>query len=450
MTLAPARFAPHALLVLALVFGGGGSPAPLNEMALEWAALLALVIALWFATRPRSEPALGWAVAVAVLALPALQLVPLPPGLWQDLPGRTMEAAALALVDAGGRWMPLAVSPPRTLAALLALVVPLVLLVLTARSDRPLRTGLIAAVAGLAVLSALVGIVQLAGPALEFYAERNVGYLTGFQANRNAQADVLLIGIVALAALAGGRVGRDSRSVATLAGIALLAVAILFTGSRAGIALLVPTLTGVTWWLGSDRLRRVRPASLAALSAVVAAGAGALLLALRDNPVAGRIAARFGEGGGPRPELWSDTLFAAGLHWPWGSGLGSFVPVFVAAERLEMVDPSHPNRAHNDYLEFALEAGAPGMILLAGLAALLAWCLRGRWRAAAAGSERAEVVFAGSTLLILAAHSIVDYPLRSMALAALLGVASGIVAAPRTLTMARPARSGGQVETSSS
>src|SRR3546814_9710840 len=44
--------------------------------------------------------------------------------------------------------------------------------------------------------------------------------------------------------------------------------------------------------------------------------------------------------------------------------MGTFRPVFDAAERLEFVRPSYANRAHNDYLEYLLEAGVAGALLV--------------------------------------------------------------------------------------
>ena len=108
------------LIAAAMAVGGGGSPAPFPEMLLEWGALAIVAAVAWRDRDPAPRPRLALAFAAALLVLPALQLVPLPPGLWRSLPGREMEAAALALVDAEDRWMPGSVSPPRTLVALLA------------------------------------------------------------------------------------------------------------------------------------------------------------------------------------------------------------------------------------------------------------------------------------------------------------------------------------------
>lgn len=425
-----ARFAPHGLLVVMLLLGGGGSPSPLPEMLLELAALLVVVATAWLARSGRlPRPGTALAFAAVALAVPVLQLVPLPPQLWQALPGREVEIAALATIGHDATWMPLAMSPPRTLAALLSLIPPLVVLVLTASADRRGRGALIAVVAMVALLSALIGAAQVAGgeaSPLRFYSLSHRGYLTGFHANRNATADALLIGLVALGAVFAGRGASAPPRLLALAGGAILVGAVVLTGSRAGILLLLPTILVLAWFAWQGRATRVPRATLAGFVAVALA---ALAWVGTSSQVVRSIAARFAATNDPRPELWTDALQATANHWPTGVGLGGFVPAFLAAERLEAVDPSYPNRAHNDYLELAVEAGLPGLIVLATLSGVLVWRLWRRWRAAAP-PERAELMFAGSTLFILAAHSSVDYPLRSMALAGVAGVAAGIILVP--------------------
>ena len=433
--LAPADFALPAFVALAIVFGGGGTPAPLPEMLLEWLALamLATIVVLHPGDRP--WPPQATAFALALLLLPALQLIPLPPGIWRGLPGREIEAAAVDLAGSRNSWMPWTISPPRTLASLLALIVPATAIVVAALASSRGRAYALIAIALMALLSAVVGMGQLAGgahSALRFYASSHVEDLIGFQANRNAEADVLLTGVFALAALALGRVFalRGLIGIVFASGAALLAGAVLLTASRAGIALLAVTLAGAAIvaalrhraWAGSG-------ARWATVGAAVTGAAG-LVWAFAANPVAGRIGARFADGSGPRPEIWRDTIYAIGQYWPWGSGIGTFVPAFVAAERLEVVDSSFPNRAHNEFLELALEAGIPGLVVLAALVGMMAWRWVVRLQSAAEPQERAELYFAAAALVTIGLHSIVDYPLRSMALAVLAGVATGFILAP--------------------
>jgi O-antigen ligase len=166
--------------------------------------------------------------------------------------------------------------------------------------------------------------------------------------------------------------------------------------------------------------------ALTALAVSALSAAGALLA---TNAAVGRSLARFDFTGEFRPELWRDSLYAARQYLPWGSGMGGFVPVFEAAERLEVVDPTRPNRAHNDYLELAVEAGVPGLLTLGAIVALLVRAARRSWDRGDAGS-RGQLLFAGSALILKGFHSFVDYPLRSMSLACLAAVCAGMLIFP--------------------
>ena len=140
----------------AMVLGGGGSPAPLAEMAVQMiVGMLFCLWLIWCVDLPadRLRPALG--LVALLLVLPVVQLIPLPPALWQALPGRAIERGALDLIGAADTWRPLSVAPARTLAALLALVPPAIVLLMTATlgpAGRTMVIGMIAGVTGLAVL----------------------------------------------------------------------------------------------------------------------------------------------------------------------------------------------------------------------------------------------------------------------------------------------------------
>ena len=418
-------------LALALALGGGGSPSPLPEMLLEWIALATLVGVVWLKPNAKPWPRLALGLAGALFVLPALHLVPLPPDVWRGLPGREVEAAALDLVGAGERWMPLSVSPPRTLAALLAMLVPAIAVVVAALASPRSRMLGLAALAAMALLSVGVGFVQLAdgpGSALRFYAQNHIEDLTGFQANRNAQADVLLIGLLAVGALIASLPSHWRARGLIVAGpvAVLLASGVILTASRMGTLLLAAAALAALAVLAVRYRTHLTGLQKLVLGGTVLAIAAAFAWAVGGAP--SRIAVRLAQGGAEtRPEIWRDTLFAIDQVWPWGGGVGTFVPVFIAAERLEAVDPSYPNRAHNDFLELALEAGLPGVLVLIALGGLLVWRLRARLCERCPSDDQAQLWFAGSALTVVALHSIVDYPLRSMALAAAVGAAAGFI-----------------------
>src|SRR5690606_6417994 len=133
-----------------------------------------------------------WILAGVIVLLPVLQLVPLPAPLWHGLAGREVEVQALSLIGQDAAWRPLSLSPPKTLAALLALAPPLIALLMIAALDPSYRRWVLIAVAGMAVLSVLLGAMQLAGggAVMRLYSASHHDGITGFQANRNATADV--------------------------------------------------------------------------------------------------------------------------------------------------------------------------------------------------------------------------------------------------------------------
>jgi O-antigen ligase len=66
-----------------------------------------------------------------------------------------------------------------------------------------------------------------------------------------------------------------------------------------------------------------------------------------------------------RVNFWANTLRAIGDYWPWGSGFGTFVPVYAGYEKPAEISARYINRAHNDWLEMVLEGGI-AVVILAG------------------------------------------------------------------------------------
>ncbi len=427
-------------LAVLLVLGGGGSPAPLPELVLELLAAVLLVLWLftpWAGPDWMRVPRPAWLIAGLVTAVPLLQLIPLPPFIWHALPGRELERAALALIDSQDQWRSWSQAPHRTLASLLSLLPPLLMLVMTSALSRDGRMTLIYSIAAIALATLVLGALQLsAGDAspVHLYEVTNP-LLAGFQANHNSTADILLIALmtspVILRDLADRRIIARNRGLIlgiAAASIALIAFGVVLTASRMGIFLLPVPLLASLWIL--------RPWLVLSWRTVAYTTAGALgllaigLLMLRDNPVLAAIIARFDFSEELRPQLWRDGLYVAQKYFPFGVGMGDFVPALIADERLEVVRPSLPNRAHNDFIELASEAGIAGV---AALSAIWLMLTRAFWQAMKRrpGQTGVLAMFAGATLVILALHSLVDYPFRSMSLAALGAVCAGLLLTPR-------------------
>jgi O-antigen ligase len=148
------------------------------------------------------------------------------------------------------------------------------------------------------------------------------------------------------------------------------------------------------------------------------------------------IVERFGQPDDLRLEAWPVILQAANGYLPLGSGIGSFDTVYRSVESLDQVGPVYLNHAHNDLLELWLETGLAGAIVLA---VFLAWLVRRSieiWRSRGGGE-----LAAGSSLLVLLlfAHSAVDYPLRTESLVVLFAFAcANVVGASKASSARQP------------
>jgi O-antigen ligase len=422
-------FLAAVFLVVAFAFGGGGTPAPMAELAVQLCAIFALIIwpFLPSSNEPQETDKVLWIAVALFVAIPLIQLVPLPATLWHSLSGREREIAALRLIGSENSWRPISMSPYRTIASTLSLVPPVAMIFLVSKMPLEDRTSLLAVAGAMGCAAALLGLLQVVGGTdnwLRFYATGQAGFASGFQANRNGNGDILLICMLAICGYVATNqeIVRSTIGKAVAGGVLLyVALSVVMTGSRTATLLIFIVI------LFALLLFRVRVsgkrATLIAGLCILCAGVGTVALATSNRAVE-RTLSRFDLASG-RSDIWKDAEFARRTYWPIGSGVGTFIPAFEAAERLEAVDDSTPNRAHNDYLEFAIEAGFPGLAIVAVLIALLVG--RTMIQLSATGSQRkAHTLFSMGALTVLGLHSIVDYPMRSMSLAVLAGLAIGL------------------------
>lgn len=430
------------LLVLAVLLGGGGLAYGLRNLAIQLFAVLLLALHGGLVARFWRES--GWGLrllVLATLALPLVQLIPLPPQLWQPLPGRepVLESHRIAGWGAA-QWFPLSMDRARTLVAFTGLITPAAMVMIGARlpdlHKRVLTWTLLVTV----MLAMLWGLVQLQsgnefGLLTPITPQRDVLYATF--GNRNSTG--LLF--VASTALALGLVqGRQTKTlVALLALSALLVIGAILTQSRSSIVLLAAPLALALLRLGWAALKRSRSTvriskpvvAVVAVLALVVAG-GMALSALQQG---GRVAtslARFGNQDNDRPEMWEDGIYAAQQYWPVGSGMGTFDEVFQLSESLEYISPRRAGRAHSDWIELGIEAGPFGLTLAAGW---LLWCLvacLGHFRSS--GSRSGPYwpgIGAGVAVGCVALQSLVDYPLRNQTLLCFAGLLIVLLVARR-------------------
>jgi exopolysaccharide production protein ExoQ len=419
------------LLFAAFALGGGGSSFALANLTVQLTAIgvlsahRAAALAFW-----RESSLALQALIVVSLAIPIFQLIPLPPSVWSALPGRELAVRALELVGGPG-WRPLSLDPLRTLLTLTALVTPLAVLVAgwSLRGQRLLDLGWLTV--GLGLVTVLLGALQL-GPGnagFTLFGAREPGaFVLGTFANRNSTA--LFLGFaVGLAALLPAPKAHAAILPLRLAACSLLLVAIILTKSRTGLVLaLIPlglaSLRLLFWAIqrrngARSHARGSGTAVLAAIGAIALIGTGTAGLFLVAPGRVGETIERFQAKDDPRRFIWDDATYAAERYWPVGAGTGTFDEVFQIDESLENMTMRRAGRAHNDYIELAIESGVPGLAV-AGLWLLLLGGLSWRVRHS---PQRWAAWTASGFLLAIALQSITDYPLRNQTILAFAGFA---------------------------
>ncbi|HEY0412868.1 MAG TPA: O-antigen ligase family protein [Allosphingosinicella sp.] len=424
-----------AYLLACFMLGGASAAGFWANMALQ---LAAVAIIFWALVAERSTPMAsasrqGVAIILLALLLFALQLVPLPQSLWTGLPGRAPVAAAFALLGRPLPWLPLSLEPYRTISSALWLLPSVAVFLGIVRLGNFRAAWMAWVLAGTTIVSVSIGALQVAageGSPWYFYKISNFGSMTGFFANANHLATLLVATIPFLTALylnavrKGRSVQKSSALFVVLAGtLAVVFVGIVVNTSIAGLGLSVPVLAASALLLLS-RKKRLPVWSAPLLGLLLLASVAAVFSTPFNNNLTGQ--SRTAEDS--RYHSFQITAAAARDYMPVGSGVGTFQPIYRQHEDPAAVDRYYMNHAHSDYLELALETGLPGLLLVA---LFLFWWTRRTlaiWRSDEADYFARAATIASAAIL---AHSIVDYPLRTAAIGALFAMCCGLMAEPR-------------------
>jgi O-antigen ligase len=443
-----ARFGLVLTLIAACFLWGGGSRLDIPGLIFLQPLSVAIAFALMLTPGPlRWERVRVPLILLCALTLTmAVQLIPLPPALWAGLPGHEqflpfIQASATAEV-----WRPLSLTPDATLASLVGLAIPAAALVgfasLSEGRSRSLLTYLLIA----SGLSALLGIGQLIGGAqsgLYRYAITNEGAAVGLFSNRNHQAVLLAMTWPMLALWMTERgIGAGQRTLRLWigwTGVFALVPLLTATGSRAGLVLGLGGISAAWLLLRSARgedgkalpvpgwLRRnARLFVIVALLCIV----GAAFFLSRGEAIQ-----RLFETNVAEETRWTNLpvlLRIAQDFFPFGSGFGSFDPVFRFYEPDELLRSTYLNHAHNDFIELVITGG---LFSLAAAVAFVVWVVARAFslKQRGSGSQGSRFIYVGLVMVsLLLIASAVDYPLRTPFHAMLLAFACGWLATPRT------------------
>ncbi|HLL32026.1 MAG TPA: O-antigen ligase family protein [Allosphingosinicella sp.] len=430
--------AAAAYLGACLLLGGASAAGAAANALLHLLGLALIVALLWQRDFNLPHAARGpvW-IAAGLLAAGLLSLIPLPAGTLSSLPLRGEVSEGFRLLGVQPPSLSASLAPPWTLNSLLHLLpaAAMFLLVLRLPNDgRRLLPSVVLAIAGISIVLGAFQLFGGPGSPLRLYEVTNRTSPVGFFANANHQATLLLCALPLTAALAGRMATRRSRSKRSGGAIISVAIAVFIlagiaiSGSSAGYGLAVPAA------VASFLIYRRAVAGRIARGWWAALAGFAILFALAG--VQGPLGREKFEGDitsqpTSRRVMAATTVEIIKDSFPLGTGLGTFSSVYRRYEDPNRVTRQFANHAHNDYLEVVLELGLAGVLLVLGF---LFWWARRSYQAWTRDYQGAALARAGSAMIgLVLAHSIVDYPLRTAAIAAIfaMGCALMVPATPR-------------------
>ncbi|MFZ0845991.1 MAG: O-antigen ligase family protein [Pseudolabrys sp.] len=426
-------FATSALLFLALVLGGGSLQGRWSDALIQLASLPLLAL-VFFNPQLMRMPRGPIVLACLLIALPMVQLIPLPPALWTALPGREGIAQGYNAAGVALPWLPISLAPIITWHSLLSLLPVIAVFLATLCLSGRQRRILVIVILAFAFLSVLLDMLQMMqgeSSSLRFYATATADRAVGFFANSNHNAAFLYCAMPLAVAWGTGTRRRPFLAVLIVLLLGAIVVGLALAQSRTG--LILGAVAGISclvlFFRDGKRISRRR-----AFGAIAGGSVVVLLIAFQFGFVS--ISKRVQDGDLMADLRWpvaSITIKAALANLPFGTGFGTFVPVYQTVEPRSLLSDRYVNRAHDDWLELLLEGG---VLSAFGILIFLAWFCRlslQAWRPTPKDSDALDAAIprAGTVIvLLLMLHSIVDYPLRTTGLMALFAIGFALLIRP--------------------
>lgn len=378
-------------ITVSLLLGGGTDAGLWSDALLQVIILLAVIPVLSARDGTLVERRVFLLVCFIMVA-PLLQLLPLPASLVDALRPEQFRQP----IDADVAWLAVTTGLGSTLLSFTYVaVLGLLFLALLRMPGKHVHAVLPFVMLGIACNAAFVFVQYSASSQQMIDWALPYPIYAGLFANRNHLSSLLYVSLPFLVYFA---TFRDRRLWAGPAIVVMLLI-LLAAGSRAGavigaaavICSMIVLRTQSRWGIAGI------------LTAIIVLGIYAMgTWTILDRK---ELSLDFG-----RFEFLKTTVEGIKDNWLLGVGYGTFPRAYQAYEDAGMIFSSFVNHAHNDYAELVFEGGVFAAILIFSYVALL---VRQVPRLRFNQYQKAALL----SIVFLLTHSVVDYPLRTMALA---------------------------------
>lgn len=382
-----------SVLFISLLIGGGTASGLYTDTLIEVAAIITAAAVFSQTSGQRIPYTILWLLIFAV-ALVILQIVPLPAAIFNGLRPEPLLGNSWLAGQSGFRFVSVGVG--RTIECLLYLVASAAFFLSVLRLRTEQVQGLLPFFFMGVICNGLAGAIQYSlsdDIAIEGLLPFTIN--AGLFANQNHFAALLFVSIpfVVYYGLFRGHLLSGSL------GLVSLLLLLLAAGSRAGVLIgLAITVLSVVFLSARSRLSGLSILAIFIGLSVYTIGAWTRIDAEVVDPA-------FGRG-----EFARTTIEGIKENLATGVGFGNFQKAYQIYEKEGMIFKQYVNHAHNDYLEIGFEGGVIAILLMMFYFILL---LAGLVRIRRDPLQKAA--FLSVSFLLI--HSLVDYPLRTEALA---------------------------------
>ncbi|RWF26362.1 O-antigen ligase family protein [Mesorhizobium sp. M3A.F.Ca.ET.174.01.1.1] len=380
-----------SVLFTALLIGGGTASGLYTDTVIEISAFIAVALAF---SRPTNQAIPGSVLYLLflILALFSLQIVPLPASLIAGLRPEALLGCPWLIDET--RFISIGVG--RTIECLLYVAASAAFFLAVMRSRAEQVYGLLPFFFMGVMCNGLAGAIQYSvsdNISIEGLLPFTIN--AGLFANPNHFAALLFVSIpfVIYHGLFRGHL------LSSAIGLVALLLLLLAAGSRAGVLIgLAITVISICFLSARSRTSGFGVFALFVGLSVYTIGAWTTINAKQIDPTFGRA------------EFARTTIDGIKENWVTGVGFGNFQRAYQMYEKEEMIFSAYVNHAHNEYLEIAFEGGVIAAVLIALYLSLLLFAFAGIRR-----DSFQKAAFLSTAFLLV--HSLVDYPLRTAALA---------------------------------